>query len=71
MRRTRVSCKVTRCTKLRGAQRSPELALRNMDFRAPENLIFPALLLIRHRLAHIFFLSEKNVEKFGKSSKVK
>ena len=55
MRRTRVSCKVTRCTKLRGAQRSPEIALRNMDFRAPENLIFPALLVIRHRLAHIFF----------------
>ena len=43
MRRTRVPCKMTRSTKLWGAQRSPELGLRNMDFRAPENLIFPAL----------------------------
>ena len=43
MRRTRVPCKMTRSTKLQGAQRSPELGLRNTDFRAPENLIFPAL----------------------------
>ena len=43
MRRTCVSRKITRCTKVRGAQRSPELALRSTDFRAPENLIFPAL----------------------------
>ena len=42
-RRTRASRKVTRCTKLRGAQRSPELALGSTDFHAPENLIFPAL----------------------------
>ena len=40
MRRTCVPCKVTRSTKLRGAQRSPELGLRCMGFRAPENLIF-------------------------------
>ena len=45
MRRTRAPRKATRCTKLRGAQRSPELALRSTDFRAPENLIFPALIL--------------------------
>ena len=43
MRRARVPSKITRCTKLGGAQRSPELTLRSMDFRAPENLIFPAL----------------------------
>ena len=44
MWRTRVSREITRCTKLRGVQRSPELSLRSTDFRAPENLIFPALL---------------------------
>ena len=43
MRRRRVPCKVIRCAKLRGAQRSPELGSRSTDFRAPENLIFPAL----------------------------
>ena len=43
MRGTRVPSKVTRSTKLRGAQCSPELSLRSTDFRAPENLIFPAL----------------------------
>ena len=45
MRRACVLSKVTRSTKLRGAQHSPELGLRSTDFRAPENLIFPALLL--------------------------
>ena len=30
-------------TKLRGAQRSPELALGSTDFHVPENLIFPVL----------------------------
>ena len=43
MRRARVLSEVTRSTKLQGAQRSPELGLRSTDFRAPENLIFPAL----------------------------
>ena len=43
LRQTRVPRKVTRCTKLRGAQRSPKLGLRSTDFRAPENLIFPAM----------------------------
>ena len=43
MRPTGVPCKVTRSTKLRGAQRSPELGLRSTAFRAPENLIFSAL----------------------------
>ena len=43
MMRTRVPSKVTGSTRLRGAQCSPELGLRSMDFRAPENLIFPAL----------------------------
>ena len=45
MRRTRVRVpyKVTKYTKLQGAQRGPELALRSTDFNAPENLIFPAM----------------------------
>ena len=43
IRWTHVPCKVTRSTKLRGAQQSPELGLRSTDFRAPENLICPAL----------------------------
>ena len=43
MRLTRVPFKVTRSTKLQGAQHSPDLGLRSTDFRAPENLIFPAL----------------------------
>ena len=43
MRQTCVSHKATRCTKLRGTQHSAELALRSTDFRALENLIFPAL----------------------------
>ena len=46
MRRTRVLRQVTRCTKLRGAQSSPELPLMSKDFREPENLIFPVLTLI-------------------------
>ena len=40
MRQTRVPCKVTRSTNLRGAQRSPEHGLKSRDFCAPENLIF-------------------------------
>ena len=43
MRQTRVSCKVTRCTKLQGTQHAPELGLRSADLCAPENLIFPPL----------------------------
>ena len=43
MRRKRLPSNVTRSVKLRGAQRSPELAFRSTDFRLPENLIFPAL----------------------------
>ena len=43
VRQTLLLRNVTRSTKLRGAQRSPELALRSTDFRSPENLIFPAL----------------------------
>ena len=43
MRQTRVPRKVTRCTKLRDTQHSPELALRGMDFHAPKNPIFLAL----------------------------
>ena len=46
MRRTRVPPKVARSTKLRGAQRSPELTFRNTDFRVPEILIFPALKIV-------------------------
>ena len=43
MRQTCVPCKVTRSTKLRSEQRSPELGLKSMDFHAPENLIFQVL----------------------------
>ena len=43
MSRTRLPSIVTGSTKLRGAQRSPELAFRSTDFRVPENLICPAL----------------------------
>ena len=42
---TLVPCKVTRSTKLQGAQRAPELALRSIEFCSPVNLIFPALIL--------------------------
>ena len=45
MRGTCVPHKATRCTKLPGAQRSPELDLRSTDFHAPESLIFPALFM--------------------------
>ena len=38
--------KMSRSTKLRGAQSSSKLGLRSKDFRAPENLIFPALLRV-------------------------
>ena len=43
MRRTHVHPNVTRSTKSRGAQRSPELAFRSTDFRVPVKLIFLAL----------------------------
>ena len=43
VRQTLVPRNVTISTKLRGAQRAPEHALRSMEFRSPENLIFPAL----------------------------
>ena len=46
MRRTRVPPNVTGSTKLRGAQRSPKLSFRSTDFRVPENLIFPALVIL-------------------------
>ena len=46
MKRTRVPSNVTRSTKLRGVQRSPELAFRSIDFRVPENLIFLDLTII-------------------------
>ena len=43
MRWTHVPLNVTRSTKLEGAQCSPEIAFRSMDFCVPENIIFPAL----------------------------
>ena len=46
MKRTRVPSNVTRSTKLRGAQRSPELTFRSMDFPLPEDLIFLDLTII-------------------------
>ena len=63
MRRTResksVPCKLTKRTKLRVAQRSPELGLRSTDFRAPENLIFPTLIKIK--FGHILVCCMKNI----------
>ena len=43
MGRKRLYTNVKRSAKLRGTQRSPELAFRSTDFRVPENLIFLAL----------------------------
>ena len=43
MRQTHVPPNITKSTKLRCAKSSPELAFKRMDFRVPENLIFPAL----------------------------
>ena len=48
IRRTHVPHKVTRSTKLQGLWRSSELALRSTEFRATENLIFPALSVTQH-----------------------
>ena len=45
MRQTSVTCKVTRSTKLHGAQHSPELGLRSTKSHAPGNLTFAALIL--------------------------
>ena len=53
MRRTRLPPKVARSRKLRGVQRSPELTFRSTDFRVPEILIFPALISIVSRFAHV------------------
>ena len=44
MRQTLVPRNVTRSTKLLGAQRAAELALRSTEFRSLENLNFPALI---------------------------
>ena len=43
VKQTLVPRNVTMGTKLRGAQSTPELALRSTEFRSPENLIFSAL----------------------------
>ena len=43
VKQTLASHNVTRSTKLRGAQRAPELAFRSTEFHSTENLIFPAL----------------------------
>ena len=53
--------KVTKCTKLRGTQRSPELALRSTDFYAPENLILPTL----SWKVNIFILNFKLIDSFS------
>ena len=47
MRETLVPPEVTRSTKLGGAEHSPELGFRSMDFRVPENLNFSALKKIK------------------------
>ena len=52
MKRRCVPHRVTRCTELRGVQRSSELALRSTDFHASENLIFPALYILKVYLIH-------------------
>ena len=41
MRGMRVPCKVTRSTKLRGAQHSPKLGLESTDFCVPANFSSP------------------------------
>lgn len=46
MRQTRVPPHVIKSTKLRGVQRSPELAFRRKDFCVPENRIFPVLAVV-------------------------
>ena len=43
MRQARVPRNVTRNTKLRGAQCSPEVAFKSTNFRVQENLILPVL----------------------------
>ena len=48
MRQTRVPPNAIKSTKLRGAQRSPELAFRRKDFCVPENRIFPVLAVVDH-----------------------
>ena len=54
--------KVTKCTKLRGTQRSPEeLALRSTDFYAPENLILPTL----SWKVNIFIINFKLIDSFS------
>ena len=55
MRGTRVPHKATRCTKLPGAQGSPELDLRSTDFCATESLIFPALFMFALLLTPISY----------------
>ena len=50
MRRPHVPPKVTKSTKLRGAQCSPELAFRGTDLHLLESLIFPALAYITKSL---------------------
>ena len=45
VRQTLVPRNVTRSTKLRGAERAPELVLRSTEFRSPENLFFRVLSL--------------------------
>ena len=62
--------KVTRNMKLRGVQRSPELALKKTDFCALENVIFPALIIakmIQEFYINIFFARKITL----KSSNVK
>ena len=45
MRQTHALYNITWGTKSEGTQRSHELVLKSTDFRAPEDLIFPALKL--------------------------
>ena len=53
--KTPVPTNNTRSTKLRDAQRSPELVFRRTDLLLPENLIFPALI----RLPNFIFLTSQ------------
>ena len=48
MRQTHALYNIIWGTKSQGTQHSPELVLKSTDFRAPEDLIFPALKLCKN-----------------------
>ena len=66
MRQTLVPRNVTRSTKLRGAQRAPELALRSTELCSPENLFFPVLymtfLVLQERFPFIKYVASVTLD---------